>query len=88
MDVNLFECSLFHSLKHKVTVEKDTVNIKQAVCCSEVGQIDASVKRRLYPPNGLKSSSELCANNASSVILTGLRFSCVCVVQRLMLAIF
>lgn len=36
----LFECSVFRSdsLKHKVTVEKDTLNIKKAVCCSEVGQ--------------------------------------------------
>ena len=33
------ECCLFHfhSLKHKVTVEKDTLNI--TVCCSEVGQM-------------------------------------------------
>lgn len=55
MDVNLslFECSLFHSdsLKHKVTVEKDTVNIKQAVCCSEVGQIGESVNRSLTASN-------------------------------------
>lgn len=38
--VGLFECSVFHSdsLKHKVTVEKDTLNIKKAVFCSEVGQ--------------------------------------------------
>lgn len=31
--------ALFSVLKHKVTVGKDTQNIKKAVCCSEVGQI-------------------------------------------------
>lgn len=32
------------SLKHKVTVGKDTLNLKKAVCCSEVGQIDKMAK--------------------------------------------
>lgn len=32
--------ALFSVLKNKVTVGKDTQNIKRAVCCSEVGPID------------------------------------------------
>lgn len=45
--VSLFERSVFHSdsLKQKVTVGKDTLNIKRAVCCSEVGDIEKTVHR-------------------------------------------
>lgn len=43
---SLFEYSVFRSdsLKHKVTVGMDTLSIKQAVCCSEVGHIDEAGK--------------------------------------------
>lgn len=45
--VSLFERSVFRSdsLKQKVTVGKDTLNIKRAVCCSEVGDIEKTVRR-------------------------------------------
>lgn len=44
--VSLFERSVFRSdsLKQKVTVGKDTLNIKRAVCCSEVGDIEKTVR--------------------------------------------
>lgn len=53
-----FESSVFHSdsLKHKVTVGKvgkDTLNINQAVCCSEVGQIDPVTDCNQDYPNEL-----------------------------------
>lgn len=58
------ECSVFHfdSLKHKATVGKDTLNIKKAACCSEVGQVDgmANCKQDRYSDE-LKSSSKLCS---------------------------
>lgn len=68
---------LFSVLKHKVTVGKDTLNIKQAVCCSEVGQVDGkpeinSIIVRAFVPN-----------NTSSVGLTGIWISFVCVVRLL-----
>lgn len=34
----VFFCCFFYSLKHKVTLERDTLNVKRGVCCSEVGQ--------------------------------------------------
>lgn len=36
--------ALFSVLKHKVTVGKDTLNIKKAVCCSEVGPVGGMAK--------------------------------------------
>lgn len=43
--------ALFSVLKRKVTVGKDTQNIKRAVCCSEVGPIHetARCKREHHP---------------------------------------
>lgn len=49
--VSLFERSVFRSdsLKQKVTVGKDTLNIKRAVCCSEVGDIEKTVRGGTSP---------------------------------------
>jgi len=51
----LFECSvLVLTLKHKVTVGKDTLNIKQAVCCSEVGPISGMANcKQEHRPNSI-----------------------------------
>lgn len=87
--VSLFECSVFHSdsLKHKATVGKDTLNIKQAVCCSEVGQVDviANSKQDRHLDE-LSHRRSFVPNNVSFVGLTGIWISFVCVVQLLTLA--
>lgn len=67
---------LFSVLKHKVTVGKDTLNIKQAVCCSEVGQVDGMAKRK--PEINSIIVRAFVPNNTSSVGLTGIWISFVC----------
>lgn len=72
---SLFECSVFHSdsLKHKVTVGMDTLNLKQAVCCSEVGQIDGMENcKQKHHPNELNHHRSFVPNNTSFVGLTGI----------------
>lgn len=89
--VSLFECSVFHSdsLKHKVTVGKDTLNIKKAVCCSEVGQIDGTATpncKQEHYPNDFNHRRSFVPNNTSFVGLTGIWISFVSVVRLLTLA--
>lgn len=72
---------LFSVLKHKVTVGKDTLNIKQAVCCSEVGQVDGMANRK--PEINSIIVRAFVPNNTSSVGLTGIWISFVCVVRLL-----
>lgn len=62
-------------------MEKDTVDIKKAVCCSEVGQIDGMANcKQEYPPNELSHRQSFVSSNTSSVGLTGIWISFVCVV--------
>lgn len=82
--VSLVECSVFRSdsLIHKVTVGKDTLSIKKAVCCSEVGQIDGLANcKREHHPNEFSHRQSFVQNNTSFVGLTGIRISFVSVVQ-------
>lgn len=82
--VSLFECSVFRSdsLKQKETVGKDTLNIKRAVCCSEVGDIEKTV-RRGHHPNEIVTVKAFVPSNTSSVGLTGISISLFSVMQLL-----
>lgn len=77
---SLFERSVFRSdsLKQKATVGKDTLNIKQAVCCSEVGDVETNGKLCTgvaIPNENCHCPSFLSPNNTSSVGLTGISMS-------------
>lgn len=72
---SLFERSVFRSdsLKQKVTVGKDTLNIKQAVCCSEVGDVETTANcAQGRHPNEIVTVQASVPNNTSSVGLTGI----------------
>lgn len=78
---SLFERSVFRSdsLKQKVTVGTDTLNLKRAVCCSEVGDLETTEKKKRkncaqghHPNKSCRCPSFLSPpNNTSSVGLTG-----------------
>lgn len=57
--------ALFSVLKRKVTVGKDTQNIKRAVCCSEVGPIDetARCKQGHHPNDFCPEQCIICWSN-------------------------
>lgn len=68
--------ALFSILKNKVTVGKDTQNIKRAVCCSEVGPIDETARcKQGHHPNDFVTSEAFVPSNASFVGLTGIWIS-------------
>lgn len=88
----LFESCVFRSdsLKQKATVEQmDTLNIKRAVCCSEVGDIETTANRAQgRHPNEIVTVRAFVPNNMSSVGLTGISVSSFSVVQLLTAALF
>lgn len=87
---SLFERSVFRSdsLKQKVTVGKDTLNIKKAVCCSEVGDVETTANcAQGHHPNEMITVQAFVPNNTSSVGLTGISISLFSVVQLLTVAL-
>lgn len=65
---------------------KDTLNIKKAVCCSEVGQIDGMANcKQDHHPDKLNRRQSFVPNNTSFVGLTGIWISFFCVVWLLTL---
>lgn len=87
---SLFERSVFRSdsLKQKVTVGMDTLNIKKAVCCSEVGDVETTANcAQGNHPNEIVSVRAFVPNNTSFVGLTGISMSSFSVVQLLTIAL-
>lgn len=87
---SLFERSVFRSdsLKQKVTVGKDTLNIKKAVCCSEVGDVETTANcAQGHRPDEIVTVQAFVPNNTSSVGLTGISMSSFSVVQLLTVAL-
>lgn len=87
---SLFERSVFRSdsLKQKVTVGKDTLNIKKAVCCSEVGDVETMANcAQGHHPNEIITVQAFVPNNTSFVGLTGISISLFSVVQLLTVAL-